>query len=93
MTYAVRFGKQAVIVPRRSCLTDYVCVLFVKLINPFNSLYVLVFEQRLSHHFDGFLKPVFVVLSGEPIGKDSRALVFPQQQHAALIRDDVSRPV
>jgi len=48
---------------------------------------------RLSHHFDGLLKPVLVVLSGEAVSKDSGALVFPQQQQATFTGDDIGRPV
>ena len=49
--------------------------------------------EQLSHHFDGLLEPVLVILSGEPVSKDSRALVFPQQQQAAFTGDDVRRTV
>ena len=53
----------------------------------------LYVTRRLSHHFDGLFEPVLVVLGGEAVRKDPRALVFPQQQQAAFIGDDVRRPV
>jgi len=46
-----------------------------------------------SHHFDGFLEPVFVILSGKSIGKHSSTFVLPQQQQAIFIRNHLRRSV